>query len=116
MKLIKHRKMDDGTYQMAVHVDPDKVLGEDHPLVLSEETPHETGDPDPEFVREFTWPAMPEGQLLYGTEEDPGPEMTEKDWIDMQRREAKISIGAEQEALKQSSPEGTKIRGEGKDL
>jgi len=123
MKLTKHRKMSDGSFTMAVHTDPDKTLEAEHPLVLDEATPHKEGDPDPEFVKEFTWPARdPEMRQWVGDPKadppvEPGPKVTEAEYVEMQRREAKALI-EQQQQLEQPQPRerGKKLPGEGEEL
>lgn len=68
MRVIRHRKRDDGSYRLLVHTDPMKVDDE--------------GKPDPEFVRRFDWAPKPPG-------------MTQAEYVQMQLREAKLLLQAE---------------------
>lgn len=95
--------MADGSYKLVIHTDPEKTLDKDHPLAMDENHPAQEGDPDPDSLREFNWGQTPEG-------------MKEKDWIDMQRREAKLLVEAEMAQVQEAPDEGTKVKGEGEDL
>ena len=85
VKILRHRKLSAGGYQLIVHLDTSKSDGD--------------GNPDPEFVREFTYAPKPAG-------------MTAADYVQMQIHETKLLL--QQELAHESA--GTKLATEGADL
>ena len=79
MHVLKHRKLENGSYFLAVHTDENKTT--------------EEGEPDPQFIREFEWPSRPKGMKV-------------EDYEEMMLREAKLLI--EHEFQSQEKPKEKK--------